>query len=192
MTAATALFMIPTAIIFPALLRKANTPPSSSTLCRARKSTPKKGRRWHVYGGSEHGTTEHDRILKAQHEDFHVALSAGKTTRVPCFFLIISFSRGALHGIDGACCVFFPLLLATRSVYLPAASRQLDKGAFGGIGWAETHIRAHPFAKRWGNMRQTVVFCFVLACRSKLVLPRCPIYKLWPIVSATELHQLRR
>lgn len=34
MTAATALFMIPTALIFPALLRKANTPPASITTRR--------------------------------------------------------------------------------------------------------------------------------------------------------------
>lgn len=34
MAAVTALFMIPTALVFPALLRKANTPPSSVTLKR--------------------------------------------------------------------------------------------------------------------------------------------------------------
>eukprot|EP00903_Cladosiphon_okamuranus_P011441 g10779.t1 len=37
MTAVTALFMIPTAWVFPALLRKANTPPSSATLSRSRR-----------------------------------------------------------------------------------------------------------------------------------------------------------
>ena len=36
MTAVTALFMVPTALVFPALLRKANTPPSSVTLSRPR------------------------------------------------------------------------------------------------------------------------------------------------------------
>lgn len=36
MTAVTALFMIPPAFVFPALLRKANTPPSSVTLSRSR------------------------------------------------------------------------------------------------------------------------------------------------------------
>lgn len=36
MTAVTALFMIPTALVFPALLRKANTPPKSVTLSRSR------------------------------------------------------------------------------------------------------------------------------------------------------------
>lgn len=39
MTAVTALFMIPTALVFPALLRKANTPPSSVTLTRSRWDT---------------------------------------------------------------------------------------------------------------------------------------------------------
>lgn len=37
MTAVTALFMLPTALVFPALLRKANTPPSSMTLTRTRR-----------------------------------------------------------------------------------------------------------------------------------------------------------
>ncbi|CAN0008011.1 unnamed protein product, partial [Ectocarpus sp. 12 AP-2014] len=37
MTAATALFMIPTALVFPAMMRLANTPPSSETLTRVRK-----------------------------------------------------------------------------------------------------------------------------------------------------------
>ena len=36
MAAVTALFMMPTALVFPALLRIANTPPSSATLARAR------------------------------------------------------------------------------------------------------------------------------------------------------------
>lgn len=54
MTAVTALFMIPTALVFPALLRKANTPPSSMTLARRRRvqrqivhtrHTPKRGGR---------------------------------------------------------------------------------------------------------------------------------------------------
>ena len=52
MTAVTALFMIPTALVFPALLRKANTPASSMTLARRRRvqrqivrtrHTPKRG-----------------------------------------------------------------------------------------------------------------------------------------------------
>lgn len=36
MTVVTALFMIPTALVFPALLRQANTPPHSVTLARER------------------------------------------------------------------------------------------------------------------------------------------------------------
>ena len=37
MAAVTALFMIPTALVFPALLRKSNTPPSSVTLKRVQR-----------------------------------------------------------------------------------------------------------------------------------------------------------
>ena len=82
MIAATASFMIPIAVVFPALLRTANTPPSSATLSRARSSADKKEHRWHVLAGGEHGMSEDARIFKAQQEDFHGPLSAGKATRV--------------------------------------------------------------------------------------------------------------
>lgn len=89
MTAVTALFMIPTAVVFPYLLRKANTPPSSVTLSRVRKSAHKKhGQRRHSVGDDEHGMNEHDRLVKAQDEDFDAALSAGTATRASCIFLL--------------------------------------------------------------------------------------------------------
>ncbi|CAM9611479.1 unnamed protein product, partial [Laminaria digitata] len=42
MTTVTALFMLPTAVIFPTLLREANSPPSSVTL-RRRQQQPARG-----------------------------------------------------------------------------------------------------------------------------------------------------
>lgn len=83
MTAATALFMIPTALIFPALLRKANTPPSSATLSRATQPKHHNGHQWQGFEGNEYGISLHERILNAQNDDFDAALSAGETPRGP-------------------------------------------------------------------------------------------------------------
>ncbi|CAM9330890.1 unnamed protein product, partial [Hapterophycus canaliculatus] len=78
MTAATALFMIPTALVFPALLRKANTPPSSATLTRVRAL-----RRKHVNGrqslhAGENSGSHHGRLVQAQREDFEATLAAAR------------------------------------------------------------------------------------------------------------------
>ncbi|CAM9917336.1 unnamed protein product [Ectocarpus fasciculatus] len=71
MTAVTALFMIPTALAFPAMMRIANTPPSSGTLALAR--TKKNAKQHH-----DHNMDEHDQLVKTQHEDFQAALSHGE------------------------------------------------------------------------------------------------------------------
>ncbi|CAM9572739.1 unnamed protein product [Scytosiphon promiscuus] len=79
MTAATALFMIPTALVFPTLLRKANTPPSSVTLTRVRLLR----RRRHVRGGqplddNHDSGSHHGRLMEAQREDFQATLAAAR------------------------------------------------------------------------------------------------------------------
>lgn len=84
MTAAPAFFMLPTALVFPALMRKANTPPSSATLSRARRPTAKNEHHPGVCVINEQVMHDHEQILHAQHEDFRGALSAGKATRVTC------------------------------------------------------------------------------------------------------------
>ena len=76
MTAATALFMIPTALVFPAMMRIANTPPSSKTLIRVRKE--KIAHKQQPFGGDEHVMSQHDRLVKTQREEFHAALSDGE------------------------------------------------------------------------------------------------------------------
>lgn len=59
MTVTTALFMIPTALVFPVLLRKANTPPISGTVTnagRARQAAPFKE---HSRRRAQHGVSGH-------------------------------------------------------------------------------------------------------------------------------------
>ncbi|CAM9181833.1 unnamed protein product, partial [Ectocarpus sp. 8 AP-2014] len=73
MTAATALFMIPTALVFPAMMRLANTPPSSETLTRVRKH--KTAHKQQPQGGNKQLMSQHDRLVKTQREEFHAALS---------------------------------------------------------------------------------------------------------------------
>lgn len=76
MTAATALFMIPTALVFPAMMRIANTPPSSETLTQVRKH--KTAHKQQPLGGYEQVMSQHDRLVRTQREEFHVALSDGE------------------------------------------------------------------------------------------------------------------
>lgn len=76
MTAATALFMIPTALVFPAMMRLANTPPSSETLTRARKH--KTAHKQQPQGGNKQLMSQHERLVKTQREEFHAALSDGE------------------------------------------------------------------------------------------------------------------
>ncbi|CAM9106341.1 unnamed protein product [Ectocarpus fasciculatus] len=73
MTAATALFMIPTALVFPALMRLANSPPSSETLTRVRKH--KTAHKQQPRGGYIQLMSQHDRLVKTQREEFKAALS---------------------------------------------------------------------------------------------------------------------
>ncbi|CAM9387820.1 unnamed protein product [Ectocarpus sp. 12 AP-2014] len=73
MTAVTALFMIPTALVFPAMMRLANTPPSSETLTRVRKH--KTAHKRQPQGGSKQLMSQHDRLVKTQREEFHAALT---------------------------------------------------------------------------------------------------------------------
>ena len=112
MTAATALFMIPTALVFPALLRKANTPPSSFTLSRARKTVDKNEHQWQPLGGNEYGImSEHDRVLYGQHENFRVALSAGKEP-------ILEMPRQSVRASDLRRLPLFHLLKSRDAFYL--------------------------------------------------------------------------
>lgn len=94
MTAATALFMIPTALVFPALLRKANTPPSSVTLTRVRRL-----RRKHVFerpsmDDGEKPESYHGRLVETQREDVHTTLAAGECRSADDIGLLRCPSRG--------------------------------------------------------------------------------------------------
>eukprot|EP00904_Undaria_pinnatifida_P010764 jgi/Undpi1/6818/HiC_scaffold_21.g09294.m1 len=78
MTTATALFMLPTAIIFPTLLREANTPPASVTL--RTKQTPRPEQQDHSHDVRGRGMTERnsDDILEEESEDSEEALDAAR------------------------------------------------------------------------------------------------------------------
>ena len=78
MTTATALFMLPTAIIFPTLLREANTPPASVTL--RTKQTPRPEQQDHSHDVRGHGMTERNSydILEEESEDSEEGLDAGE------------------------------------------------------------------------------------------------------------------
>lgn len=78
MTTVTALFMIPTAVIFPTLLREANCPPSSVTLRRKPPARAEPARHW----GEGHGRSmDHlylDDDFDDEDADFDEALLAGE------------------------------------------------------------------------------------------------------------------
>ncbi len=67
MAVVTALFMVPTALVFPALLRKANTPPSSVTLMRPRQLTSQRRREFLEHLGRN--KPEQGFLTKAQEEN---------------------------------------------------------------------------------------------------------------------------
>lgn len=80
MTTATALFMLPTAVIFPALLREANSPPASVTL--RRKNPPPRtekhhDRQWHDLIGRSSNALHLDDVLDQESEDSEEVLNAG-------------------------------------------------------------------------------------------------------------------
>lgn len=77
MTAVTALFMLPTAVIFPALLRRANTPPSSVTLERAARLR-RRVNRMHQGLKDDNFNDEEDGSFDLQRQDFTEALNAGE------------------------------------------------------------------------------------------------------------------
>ncbi|CAM9368841.1 unnamed protein product, partial [Ectocarpus sp. 8 AP-2014] len=68
MTAVTALFMIPTALVFPAMMRIANTPPSSGTLALVRKN--KNTKQLQPFEHHNHRMDQHDQLIETQHEGF--------------------------------------------------------------------------------------------------------------------------
>lgn len=77
MTTVTALFMIPTAVIFPTLLREANSPPSSVTL--RRKQPARAGqRKWMEGNGRSMNQLDLDDEIDEQDEDFDDAWFAGE------------------------------------------------------------------------------------------------------------------
>ncbi|CAM9224561.1 unnamed protein product [Ectocarpus sp. 12 AP-2014] len=84
MTVTTALFMIPTALVFPVLLRKANSPPTSGTVTkagRARHDAPfKENSRRHA----QHGVLGHHHPLdkKTPHDEQQPALSTKRSSVV--------------------------------------------------------------------------------------------------------------
>ena len=77
MTTATALFMLPTALIFPTLLREANTPPASVTLRTKDAPRPEQHNQRSV---RDRSMTERslDDILGEDSEDSEEALEAGE------------------------------------------------------------------------------------------------------------------
>lgn len=76
-TVVTALFMIPTAVVFPALLRRANTPPPSVTL-RSRTLT-----RWSKRGEQRFKSAayqeEDEDLLKGDTSGFSQVFNAGES-----------------------------------------------------------------------------------------------------------------
>lgn len=69
MVAVTALFMIPTALVFPALLRKANTPPSSMTLSRTRRVQRQIGQKQHVSKRGGRNMRQQNRLVNEKDEE---------------------------------------------------------------------------------------------------------------------------
>ncbi|CAM9582299.1 unnamed protein product, partial [Ectocarpus sp. 8 AP-2014] len=132
MTATTALFMIPTALAFPAMMRMANTPPSSQTLPRVRKHHnvlgPQPFRRHEQVIGLEDG------LVKMQHEEFHAALSARATPKkAPMRGLVVE---------NAAIAVPLPSQLTNHRAKRPAlilpAAHVVDNA--GGVGTNETDV----------------------------------------------------
>ncbi|CAM9275625.1 unnamed protein product [Ectocarpus sp. 4 AP-2014] len=76
MTAVTALFMIPTALAFPAMMRSANTPPSSDTLALVRKH--KTAKQLRLLENHTHYMDQHDQLVKTYHEDFQATVSRAR------------------------------------------------------------------------------------------------------------------
>lgn len=94
MTVVTALFMIPTAMAFPAMMRSANTPPSSDTLALVRKHKTSKQLR--PFEDHDHYMDHHDQLVKTHHEDFQATVSRGELERdeIPsrgCLLTILNF-----------------------------------------------------------------------------------------------------
>lgn len=92
MTIVTALFMLPTAIVFPMLLRLANTPPSSLTLLRRRHW---ERRRTHRFSGDPESHDEYRADVLYQHhhkrreEDFAETLKSGESRSVTQIFSVL-------------------------------------------------------------------------------------------------------
>ncbi|CAM9207243.1 unnamed protein product, partial [Ectocarpus fasciculatus] len=85
MTAATALFMIPTALVFPVLLRKANTPPISRTVTNARRAREGASFKENPGRHAQYGVLRHRRPqdMKApQDDEQETALSTKRTSVV--------------------------------------------------------------------------------------------------------------
>ena len=80
MTAVTALFMLPAALVFPSLLRKANTPPPSATLAwrRRRHREITNGRHLREMSDEDYAKSRYEQAAREMHEDFMAALKAGE------------------------------------------------------------------------------------------------------------------
>ncbi|CAM9632430.1 unnamed protein product [Ectocarpus sp. 6 AP-2014] len=76
MTVVTALFMIPTALAFPSMMRSANTPPSSDTLALVRKH--KTAKQLRPFEDHDHYMGQDDLLVKTHHEDFQATVSRAR------------------------------------------------------------------------------------------------------------------
>lgn len=85
MTAVTALFMLPAALVFPSLLRKANTPPPSATLAwrRRRQREIASGRHSQGMSDADYLKMKYDEAAREKYEDFLAALKAGERLVLP-------------------------------------------------------------------------------------------------------------
>lgn len=99
MTTVTALFMIPTAVIFPTLLREANSPPSSVTL-RRKLLARSEHRHWGEGNGRSVDQRDSDDEMSEQDDDFDDALLVGEGCRArECEFTRNRFAvyKGIAH-----------------------------------------------------------------------------------------------
>ncbi|CAN0003126.1 unnamed protein product [Pylaiella littoralis] len=94
MAVVTALFMMPTAVVFPALLRLANTPPASDTLVSAERAQYQiESERLMPPRASVKLRSEYEETLERKDEDFMKALGRGENNVFPTAFSNTSPSR---------------------------------------------------------------------------------------------------
>lgn len=94
MAVVTALFMMPTAVVFPALLRLANTPPASDTLVSAKRAQYQiESERLMPPRASVKLRSEYEETLERKDEDFMKALGRGENNVFPTAFSNTSPSR---------------------------------------------------------------------------------------------------